>query len=300
MLGLLVFGGLLVLGLVRVATWLVVLASLGGGCFVFFVLRRPLKQQRAMHAELPPAWREVLETNVRFYRRLDPEGRAHFEKNLRLLAATFDFDAVRGVEVTDELRVLSLAGAAVLLQGWDDVMLPSTRSVVLHPASFDENYGGGAHADIAGQVHRQGPILFAVSELRRGWASERDGYNVSIHEFAHVLDLADGYADGKAGAMGWGELLAEELERVRRGRSPLRAYAGTNEAELFAVATEVFFEKPEELRRKARELYDVLAEFYAQDPAADKAPARRSAPRRSAASKRTPLRESDEHGTEHP
>lgn len=293
-LGLLGFGGLVALGLVRGATWLVVLASVGGAAFAFAMLRRPLRQQRALREPLPPEWRAVLEAHVRFYRRLDAEGRAHFEKNLRLLAATFDFDATAGVEVTDELRVLALAGAAVLLQGWDDVMLPGTRSVVLHPASFDEEYGDGPHADIAGQVVRQGPILFAVTELRRGWAGDRDGYNVSIHEFAHVLDLADGYADGKAGVMGWGDLIADEIERVRKGRSPLRAYAGTNEAELFAVATEVFFEKPEELRRRAPELYDALRDFYAQDPAGERAPARRAAPRRTSR-----LKPPDESGTEH-
>ncbi|MBE7479358.1 MAG: zinc-dependent peptidase [Polyangiaceae bacterium] len=32
----------------------------------------------------------------------------------------------------------------------------------------------------------------------------------------------------------------------------LRDYAGTNEAELFAVAVEAFFERPEELRARTR------------------------------------------------
>jgi hypothetical protein len=233
-----------------------------------------------VNAAFPPEWRDTLERYVRFYRVLDADGRARFERDLRVLAATYDFDAVAGAEVSDELRVLSLAGAAVLIHGWDDVVLPGHRTVILHPASFDADYGAGPHADIAGQVVRQGPILFAVSELRRGWAAGTDGYNVAIHEFAHVLDLADGYADGKAGAMGWEELLADELERVRRGRSPLRSYAGTNEAELFAVATEVFFEKPETLAAKAPELYDALRDFYAQDPAGEATPPRRSAPRR--------------------
>lgn len=277
-----VAGAMAVLGLARGATWLVVLAVLGGVALGYGILRKPLQQQRASSAPFPERWRAVLETRVRFYRALDLEGRSRFERNLKLLAATYEFDAVAGAKVTDELRVLALSGAAVLLQGWDDVMLPGARTIVLHPASFDADYGSGPHADIAGQVVRQGPILFAVSELRRGWAADRDGYNVAIHEFAHVLDLADGYADGRAGALDWGPVLEEELTRVRRGRSPLRSYAGTNEAELFAVATEVFFERPAVLRDKAREVYEVLAEFFAQDPAGEVTRARRKAPTRRA------------------
>ncbi|MCB9610948.1 MAG: zinc-dependent peptidase [Sandaracinus sp.] len=278
-LGVAVCGGLAFLGAAQGAWWLVATSVAVAAGFTVVVARVPLRQMRALRGPFPEPWRRVLETHVRYYRRLDDEGRARFERNVLLLAATYDFEAVAGVTITDELRMLALAGAAVLLQGWDDVVLPGTRGIVLHPASFDESYGEGPHADIAGQVVRQGPILFAVSELRRGWASEQDGYNVAIHEFAHVLDLADGYADGKAGVLQWGPVLAEELERVRRGRSPLRDYAGTNEAELFAVATEVFFERPTTLRDKAPDVYEVLRDFYAQDPASEVARPRRTAPK---------------------
>ena len=37
--------------------------------------------------------------------------------------------------------------------------------------------------------------------------------------------------------------------------------------EFFAVATEAFFERPAEMRRRHAELYAVLARFYRQDPA---------------------------------
>ena len=52
-------------------------------------------------------------------------------------------------------------------------------------------------------------------------------------------------------------------------------YAGVNPGEFFAVATEVFFDRPQELAHAHPELYDVLGGFYRQDPAAR---ARRSAP----------------------
>jgi hypothetical protein len=41
-----------------------------------------------------------------------------------------------------------------------------------------------------------------------------------------------------------------------------------NPGEFFAVATEVFFCRPLELRTHEQALYDELAGFYGQDPAA--------------------------------
>jgi len=60
------------------------------------------------------------------------------------------------------------------------------------------------------------------------------------------------------------ELGPDPHEEERRGRQVLRAYAATNEAEFFAVATEAFFEKPRQLRERHPELYDVLASYYQQ------------------------------------
>jgi MtfA peptidase len=55
----------------------------------------------------------------------------------------------------------------------------------------------------------------------------------------------------------------------RRGGDPLvRAYAATSETEYFAVTSELFFTVPARLREHHRRVYDVLADFYKQDPAA--------------------------------
>jgi MtfA peptidase len=48
----------------------------------------------------------------------------------------------------------------------------------------------------------------------------------------------------------------------------LRAYAGTNQPEFFAVAVEYFFELPREFKQDLPELYAVLSAMLRQDPAA--------------------------------
>ena len=52
----------------------------------------------------------------------------------------------------------------------------------------------------------------------------------------------------------------------------ISAYGATNPAEFFAVATETFFSRPVAVRDGAPRLYDVLRDFYRQDPAGRIAP----------------------------
>ena len=59
----------------------------------------------------------------------------------------------------------------------------------------------------------------------------------------------------------------ELVAKADAGRgSDIDKYGATNPAEFFAVITEMFFEKPRQLRMKHPELYDQLARFYKQDP----------------------------------
>ena len=48
----------------------------------------------------------------------------------------------------------------------------------------------------------------------------------------------------------------------------LDPYAGTDESEFFAVATEHFFDRPDAMHAQHPDLYEVLSAFYRQDPAA--------------------------------
>jgi Mlc titration factor MtfA (ptsG expression regulator) len=98
--------------------------------------------------------------------------------------------------------------------------------------------------------------------------------NVVYHEFAHQLDMLDGITDGtppledEAARRRWVEVCTAAYDSVRAEGSPvLRAYAGTNPAEFFAVATEAFFNRPSELSEHEPALYAELRSFYRQDPA---------------------------------
>jgi Mlc titration factor MtfA (ptsG expression regulator) len=120
-----------------------------------------------------------------------------------------------------------------------------------------------------------GPLLIAWDSAKRSAARANTGYNVIYHEFAHKIDMADGSADGlppmaKAQRDRWEEVCRREYEALRDGTNDepfLNTYGAVNPAEFFAVATEFFFDRPTDMQTRERDLYQVLSEFYNQDPA---------------------------------
>lgn len=209
-----------------------------------------------------------------------------------------------GFTITDEHRVLIAASAATLLLGRPEWRLPTVRDIIVYPTAFtEESYlmDGGSHT--IGMVHAQGPILFALDALERSYPRPRPpqpapqlppwfvwGHasaattpiappiptsNVGIHEFAHVLDFIGqgGRATGAPVLIGpdqlsrWQQQIPIEQERLASGNSMLHPYGLKNEAELFAVAVESFFQEPLPLRTQHPELYGLLADLFNQDPA---------------------------------
>ncbi|MCB9594447.1 MAG: zinc-dependent peptidase [Sandaracinaceae bacterium] len=238
---------------------------------VFFLGRRDRRREALEKAPFPEAWRATLEEWVDYYRDLDEPEKRRFEQEVRWFVDEQVITGPRGAEVEDELKLLVAASAVVVMFGRRGFRYPKLRDIVIYDRSFDEEYGDGGN--ILGMVHGQGPILFSARSLRQGFRGEHDGHNVGYHEFAHVLDFDQGRADGVPGFMPWAavhpwlKVMHDETSRVERGRSVLRQYAAKNEAEFFAVATEMFFERPEKLQQEQPELYALLEETYGQHPA---------------------------------
>jgi Mlc titration factor MtfA (ptsG expression regulator) len=252
--------------------WLAVVGPLVGLGYREAALR-PVRRRARLQAEpVPEAWRALLAKRVAFYGRLTPAGQRRFEGDVAVFLAEHRIYGPQGAEVPEEVKLMIAAGAAMLGHGRPDWEWPQVRDIVVHPTQWNHDGEPGDHHAIAGQVHAQGPVLLSRKQVRFGFRKS-DGENVVIHELAHVLDLADGSADGAPAGFawtavpGWEELVRSRLKAVRRGQGgPLRAYAGTNEAELFAVAVEVFFEQPARLRKQDPQLYEALATLFNLEP----------------------------------
>lgn len=213
-------------------------------------------------------------------------------EHARRLVERVSWEAARGFDVTPdelgEMAAVVASHAALLVAGFSPATQPyrDVTSVVLHAGTIvDRTTRPGpvkgvmtnAPQHLAGQAgHGRGPILLDWRSVQRDAARPQLGVNVVYHEFAHKLDQLDGAFDGvpplgsdRARAE-WEQTIGTNYRRLRRrGRDPLvRAYGATNPAEYFAVTTELFFTVPVALRDQHPRVYERLAEFYAQDPAA--------------------------------
>ena len=241
--------------------------------YATLALRRPLRRRRAARAALAPAWRDYLLAHSAYFRGLDEPGRSHFARDLRIFLAETRIAATGGASVSWQTRLLIAAGAAALLHGRPEWDTPLADGVTVYPGfTFDRNYRAG-RGNLAGQAPPRGPLLVAEKSLLEGFADDRDGANVLIHELAHFFDLEARKGGlrlrtGGESPVPWPEVIAAEYEHHDFAASVLSTYAAQNEAEFFAVASEMFFENPGPLHDAHPGLFAILREFYGQDPRA--------------------------------
>jgi MtfA peptidase len=215
----------------------------------------------------------------------DPQAR-----DLRRLTSLFldrkEFTAITPVRLSNDVVVAVAAQAClpILHLGLDRydgfvgiVLQPDqvrTRREVLDEHGVMHEYD----ETLSGEAVEGGPVMLSWRDVRRSGQTADQGYNVVIHEFAHVLDMADGAADGVP-------LLPPDLPRalwidtltrthqtfaaqVDAGEdTALDPYGAQSPEEFFAVATEALFVSPQRLRQAHPEFHDLLARFYRRDAA---------------------------------
>jgi len=199
------------------------------------------------------------------------------------------WEAARGFELDDTVRVVIAAQAALLVLGLSLDHYRGVSGIIVHPTTLHtsgERLGpssGTVSADrlaVVGLAQGgRGLVVLAWDQVMAGAHYSEPGSNVVLHEFAHKLDMLDGVLDGtpllaRDVRADWVRICTRVYDDLVAGvpRPPMRWYGATNPGEFFAVATEVFFEQPRELAAQEPELYDVLRRFYRQDPAARHAP----------------------------
>lgn len=232
----------------------------------------------------PPTWVRAAAAGVAAWEWLDDELREQLVADTADLVGRFRWEAANGFSVTDEMRGLIAAHAALLTLGLGTDWYRRVSSVIVHPTTFERSgeydLGGGIVSDgvvdLLGESDPHGPVVIAWTAARDEAAFPERGRNVVLHEFAHQLDMADGWVDGtpplhdaRARAR-WIDVCTRELERLRSGDDTdglIDHYAANDPGEFFAVLSELFFTLPFDLAAEVPDLYDVLADFYLLDPA---------------------------------
>ena len=238
--------------------------------FGLFALFDRVRRRRLLGRPFPDAWNVIIAERLPFAAAFDADESRRFRDHLQVCVGEKIFRGV-GLEINDEIRVVIAGSAARLVRNLPHGLYDAIDTVLVRPSAI-ESAGGR----VLGYVHQLGTLLLAWDAVKHGIATGNDGRDTALHEFAHAIDLKDGAFDGtptfdqghdEAGAA-WAGVLSRHYLALKDSpeRGVLRAYGATNEAEFFAVATEVFFEKPAVLKKKAPKLYAVLAEYYRVKP----------------------------------
>ncbi len=214
---------------------------------------------------------------VSFYAALNESEKQRFEQRCLSFIHHTEFVG-HELEVSDEDKLLVASGSVILAWGFSRWHYVKVDTVYLVPKSFNDASEFGQHdSNITGLVgthHLRGKMILCQPALHQGFSHDNDKRNVAIHEFAHLIDMADGDVDGlprqlseQAYAVPWLAMVQEKIEQINSGKSDIRDYGGTNNAEFFSVATEYFFERPKLLKRNHPDLYKGLESFYKQNRA---------------------------------
>ena len=229
-------------------------------------------------------WRRTL-NRYPFLKRRDAADDAQLRRLVSLFLDRKEFTAVGSVKLTNDVVVAVAAQAClpilrlglVRYDGFVGIVLHSDHVMARRTVSDDDGVVHEYNEVVSGEAMSGGPLMLSWRDVRSAGQSAAVAYNVTIHEFAHVLDMANGPPDGVP-------LLPQDLTREewlttltaardalvqrhqRDEETVLDPYGMEGPDEFFAVASEAFFVAPKSMQNEHPALYRIFARFYLQDP----------------------------------
>lgn len=235
----------------------------------------------------PETWQQTLLERLPFVAKMPAAEQEQLRLLIKVFLADKTFYGCAGQTIDDDIRVTVAAQACLLLLNQNRAPYPDLDSILVYPSTFvatrevanELGLVSTNHMALLGESWSQGKVVLAWDNVEQGVKNLQDGHNVVLHEFAHQLDHESGSTNGapvlttRGAYKSWAHVFSKEFEELQedaeQGRkSLLDHYGATNPAEFFAVATETFFERPKEMARHHKELYQQLKQYYKLDPSA--------------------------------
>lgn len=234
------------------------------------------KTTAAKAVQIPPNLAAILEGEVNYYRGLSEAEKTRFREELITFLQQTRIDAV-GTDITDTDRVLVAASAVIPIFGFPEWHYRNLTDVLIYGDHFNEEFQAeGKNRQYMGMVgsgYMNGKMLLSKTALREGFSNKTDKFNTAIHEFVHLLDKADGAIDGipetllsRQYTLPWLDLVRRKMEDILKDKSDINPYGATDKTEFFAVAAEYFFERPDLLKSKHPQLYQMMEMIFKQEP----------------------------------
>ncbi|MBP6903144.1 MAG: zinc-dependent peptidase [Burkholderiaceae bacterium] len=249
---------------------------------------RAMREARGLARRAVPdgLWRLTL-ARLPFLARRSDADLAELRRLTSLFLDRKEFTGIAGLEIRDDMAVCIAAQACLPVlrfglapyDGFVGIVVHADEVVARREWVDDDGIVHSWDEVLTGEAMQGGPVMLSWRDVAESGESADWGYNVVIHEFAHVLDMGDGEADGvppladAAAREAWIAVIDPAFEafceQVDAGvETLLDPYGASGVDEFFAVASESFFVTPNEMRAEHPALYGLLARYYRQDPAA--------------------------------
>ncbi len=233
---------------------------------------RPKKNKTQNFDPLPEEDKKYLLKKVEYYRELNDDERKLFDQRIQAFLFKVKVSGVN-VDVDHHDELLVAASGIIPVFAFPHWEYPSLTEVLLYPDLFNEQYKTGQSDSLISGMVGNGPmtgkVIFSKPALHLGYSNANDKKNVGIHEFVHLIDMADGVIDGvpeviadKLDTEEWLELMQEKMDDIHAGNSDVNAYGGTDKKEFLPVIVEYFFERPRLLKKKHPKVYDYLNKVF--------------------------------------
>ncbi|MDJ0677829.1 MAG: zinc-dependent peptidase [Calothrix sp. MO_167.B42] len=243
------------------------------------------RHKRIKNLPFPPLWNAIITNNLPIYPRLSPSERRRLQGHIQVFLKSKQFIGCQGFQVTEEIKVIVAAIACLLLLNERGKYFPRLRSILIYPTTYFVNETIAASDYVVeekrtarlGESWTNDQLVLSWEQVEQDTHNWQDGHNVVLHEFAHQLDQEDGKAQGvpilksNSDYQVWAEVMTAAYQQLchdveRDKKTVINSYGATNPAEFFAVATETFFEKPQQLFKKHQNLYELLQRYYQVEP----------------------------------
>jgi Mlc titration factor MtfA (ptsG expression regulator) len=256
---------------------------------MFMQLWKNRRRMRLVARPFPEPWVDTLTRNVILYARLSEVEQQQVRDYVQVFVAEKNWEGCGGFSMTDEARVTISALVGILVLGIEDRYFDRVLSILVYPGAFvaddavaltqSGEWTLQGWSTREGEAWYRGPVILSWSEVLSESRDPHSRRNLVFHEFAHQLDMLNGHVSDGVPLMRsreqfekWDRVMRAEFNWLvrdceQRRHTFLDCYGAENRSEFFAVATEAFFQQPRELRQHHADLYQVLRDFFGQDPA---------------------------------
>jgi MtfA peptidase len=222
-------------------------------------------------------------------RYLDPPTVDRLIRWCRVFIAEKNWEGCGGQTIDPRVQWSVAAPASLMVASYRDWYFDATETVLVYPAPYVATQNGrtssltntgtqvmGEFAR-AGETSYRGPVIVNWHDTIPATQHYNAGHHIVIHELAHQLDLINSpQADGLPPLPDtviesqWQQSMTAEFQAAREMvangyRVLINDYGLSQQSEFFAVASEYFFQMPNELSRLHPNVFQLLLQFYGTD-----------------------------------